>query len=432
MQWIRQYQSFMKDPVRLVQWFMICRQSGIILSSIVMARALPIEDVGMMEMLMLCGYLMSFFWSDALLKGYLASGLSSKDGATASTFFWLFVLGSIGAMGILILGQSWLLPLFVDRPALDGLQVFVLYQLFIIPVWMVPFIGLLKGQNPVLLSFYVLVGPAFAIWFGVSAIPDINGALIGLLSYAMVGFVWVLTQTRFLKQLALRSLFLKIWPATWPLVMYAISTGVARSFDAWLVARHFDDADFAVFRYGAREFPLVVAFAAGLSTIMIPMLKSNAALPELRHRSTRLMHSLYPLIACLIILSPPAFLFFFGPDFQKSAYIFNIYLLLSLTQLVFPQSVLTSRGDTRLLWYISLAELAVNMLASLLLMPYLGLAGIAWGTCIAFAFEKIVLMAVCRMRYGIRLSDLIQVPIWIGYALLLMVMFILSAWMFGT
>jgi len=222
-----------------------------------------------------------------------------------------------------------------------------------------------------------------------------------------------------------------VWMVTWPLILYALSTSIARSFDAWLVARYFDIADFAIFRYGAREFPVVTAFAAGLSTIMIPLLRHNEAVAELRARSVRLMHICYPLVGVMILSSPYLFVWIFGQAYQKSAYIFNIYLLLTLTQLVFPQSIFTARGETRKLWYISLAELGVNIIASLIFLSYFGIAGIAWGTLAAFVFEKIILMIGVRVRYGIHPRELFNPGILSGYALGLIFCFILSAWMSG-
>ncbi|MBK9106520.1 MAG: polysaccharide biosynthesis C-terminal domain-containing protein [Saprospiraceae bacterium] len=104
---------------------------------------------------------------------------------------------------------------------------------------------------------------------------------------------------------------------------------------------------------------------------------------------------------------------------------------MTLTQLLFPQSVMTARGDTRLLWYVSLAELLVNVVASIILLSYFGLAGIAWGTLIAFAFEKAVLMVVVRKRYGIQPGQLVNVPVWVFYLLVLSISFVASQWISG-
>jgi O-antigen/teichoic acid export membrane protein len=428
--WIH-YKSFINDSVRQVQLYTLCRQTGIILSSIVLARLLPVDSVGTIEMLILCGYLMTFFWSDALLRGYLSKSKMFAEKYFITSFLWLYFLASLVFMLLLLVGQSILVPLFTSRPRLEGLELFALYQALIIPVWIAPFIGIVKGQNLLLISLYVLVGPAFACWSGLTGIADIFGVLIGLFCYALVGFIWLLTQTKFIPNLKLLNILRIIWPATWPLVLYAVSTGIARSFDSWLVARNFDNETFAVFRYGAREFPLVTALSVGLSTMMIPRLHDFNALHELKYRSTRLMHICYPIVALFIFFSPLIFQYLFGLHYSGSAIIFNIYLLLSLTQIIMPQAIMTARGDTKLLWYVSMSELTVNVVASLVLMRYLGLIGIVWGTLIAYFFEKIVLIWFLRDRYKIGFSEIINPLIWMMYGLLLVFTFMLSKWVFG-
>ncbi|MDQ3016476.1 MAG: polysaccharide biosynthesis C-terminal domain-containing protein [Bacteroidota bacterium] len=425
------YKHFVDDEIRQAQFYMICRQTGIIFSSIVIARFLSVEEVGGIEMLMLCGYLMTFFWSDALIRGFLSTTGLVKDKESSSTFLWMYLIGGFLAMLVLFTGQKWLIPLFTSRAHLEGIRLFIFYQALIIPVWIAPFLGLIKGQNSVLLSLFVMICPAFACWTGFNSLPDINGVMIGLVCYAFVGFIWVLTKTKFIQRLRFRSLIVMIWPATWPLVMYAVSSGLARSFDAWLVARYFDESSFAIFRYGAREFPLVVALTAGFSTAMISRLLQPDGLTELKERSTRLMHMVYPILTFFILISPFAFEIIFGFEYRKSASIFNIYLLLALTQLFFPQTILTARRDSKLLWYVSIAELIVNVIASLLLMPHFGLIGIAIGTLIAFAFEKIVLLFLIHAKYKIGVSEIMDLRVWFLYVIILISAFILSIWMFG-
>ena len=431
MSWVAALKNFTNDTVRQVQFFMLCRQLGIIFSSIVVAWSLPIQEVGIFEMLMFVGYLMTFFWSDALLRGFLANKELQSRFSAITSFFLLYFIGSVVVMGLLLAAQKLLIPILTSRPDLEGLEVFAVYQVLIVPLWIAPLIGLLKGQNIALAALYVLIGPAFSCWTGYNSLPGMQGILLGLFCYALVGFIWALIQTKFIRGYSLPGLLRLIWPAAWPLMLYAISNGLARSFDVWLVARHFSEEIFAVFRYGAREFPLVVALSAGLSTAIIPRLHHEGSLEELKRRSVRIMHSCYPIIAFLLVLSPVLFEMIFGLQYKPGAAIFNIYLLVTLTQLVFPQSIITARGDTKILWYVSVAELLVNIVASIILMQLIGLEGIAWGTCIAFAFEKLVLITFIHRRYGIKLSQIIQVRTWLLYAILLFGMYLLSTWVFG-
>ena len=432
MEWWKEIRNNINDPVRLAQWFMLCRHTGILLSSVVIARSLSLQEVGIFEMLMLSGYLVTFFWSDALLKGYLSKADIKLDKSLSSGFIWLYMIVGVISMGVLVLGAKFLIPLLTGRNSLEGLGLFAVYQAMIVVVWIAPFIGMFNLRRKQLLSVFVLAGPPIACWIGVKLDPELRGILWGLIGYAVIGIAITLKGISFFNITKMKQLLLLIWTATWPLILYAISTGLARSFDSWLVSRHFDETQFAIFRYGAREFPLVVALAGGLSTIMIPRLLVNDALPELRKRSTRLMHICYPLVFIIMLCSPLLFGFFFGDAFIPAAYLFNIYLLITLTQLVFPQTILTARGDTRLLWYISIAELLVNVLASLILLSYFGLAGIAFGTLIAFAFEKVILLIIVARRYGLTPVKIFNPYVWIGYTLLLVIAFNAAKWIAGV
>lgn len=428
MSWFTPIQRITNDPVRLAQWFMMCRHAGILLSSIVIARSLPLAQIGIFEMLMLSGYLVTFVWSEAMIKGYLATPSAKSDTSAASGFIWLYLLIGIIVLSTLVAGEKLFIPLFTGRPSLEGLALFAIYQMLVIIIWVAPFTGLLNSRQYHLISIYVLAGPALASWIGYRIRPDLSGILFGMIGYALLGFIGVMTKVGFFHFRKIKTLINTLWPVTWPLMMYAVSTGLARSFDSWLVSRAFDEIQFAIFRYGAREFPLVVAVAAGLSTVMIPKLLKKDALPELRIRSSRLMHLCYPAIALLMLCSPLLFEWFFGSAFIPGAYIFNIYLLLTLTQLIFPQTILTARGDTKLMWYISIAELGVNIIASLILLSYFGLPGIAMGTLIAFAFEKVVLLYFVRKRHSVRLFQMFNPYLWLGYAALLLIAFNVAKW----
>ena len=429
---MQDWKVWIKDPVRMLQWFMLCRHGGVLLSSVVIARLLPLSEVGVFEMLMLCGYLLTFFWSEAMLKGFLAVEYESEWPHPGISFFWLYIAIGILIMGFLVAGQSFLLPVLVDQKDLQGLLLFAFYQVFILPLWITPFIGLGRSGMLFPLALFVLFGPALASLAGLLFLPGLHGVLAGLLGYAILGIVCILVIHKPFRDLRIRALWSLMWPVTWPLMLYSLSTGLARSFDAWLVARYFDTTVFAVFRYGAREFPVVVAVAAGLSTAMIPRLRTMEALSELRVRSIRLMHLCYPGVMVLMLCSTPLFVAIYGPEFRNSAYIFNIYLLLTLTQLIFPQSVVLARGGTRWLWYVSLAELTVNVVASLLLLSYFGLVGIAWGTLVAFIFEKILLLILVHKKYAIHFRDLMSFRIMMGYTFLLLLSFIVAAWIYGT
>ena len=417
------------DPVRINQAFLVCRHAGVLLGSVVVARMLPPDAVGGLEQLMLCGYLLTFFWTEALLKGYLALGARAESPAFRSSFLWLIMLASLGTMGALVMGSPLLLPVLAGTRTLEGLGLFALYQVMIVPVWHAPFIGILRGMDPLLLSAYVLVGPGFAAWLGLGQLDSVHGVLIGWISYALVGLAWLLVRSGHFRSLDIRPVWSAVWPVAWPLMLFAVSAGIARSFDAWLIAHLADESAFAVFRYGAREFPWVTALAAGFSTSMIPILAAGGDHAALRVRTARLMHAALPVVGGAMVASPLLFPRVFGPTYGESAWIFNIYLLLALTQVIFPQTVLTARGETRLLWRVSLVELGINIAASIPLYFMFGLPGVAWGTVIAFAAEKLILLVILQRKFGIPASSIVPIRSWTIYATGLVVLYIISGWL---
>jgi O-antigen/teichoic acid export membrane protein len=417
------------DPVRINQAFLVCRHAGVLLGSVVVARMLPPDAVGGLEQLMLCGYLLTFFWTEALLKGFLALGAQADSPGFRSSFLWLIMLASLGMMGVLVLGSPLLLPALAGTRTLEGLGLFALYQVMIVPLWLAPFIGILRGMDPLLLSAYVLIGPAFSAWFGLGQVHGVYGVLIGWTSYALVGLAWLLARSGNFRSLDLRPVWTAVWPVAWPLMLFAVSAGIARSFDAWLIAHMADERAFAVFRYGAREFPWVTALAAGFSTSMIPLLAAGGDPAALRARTTRLMHASLPVVAIAMVASPLLFPRVFGQAYAESALIFNIYLLLGLTQVVFPQTVLTARGETRLLWRVSLVELGINIAASIPLYLMFGLPGVAWGTVIAFAAEKLILLVILQRKFGLPADRIVPLRAWALYAAGLIMIFMLSGWL---
>ena len=166
MNWAQSINILIRDHVRMVQWFMLCRHAGVLLASVIIARVLPLEDVGQFEMLMLCGYLVTFFWSEAWLKGYLTRYDQADQTGQAGSFVWLYALTGLLVMGIFLLANSWLLPLIVNRSTLDGLFWFAAFQVCILPVWIAPFTGVLKGPQVWWMGWYVLIIPALAAWAG--------------------------------------------------------------------------------------------------------------------------------------------------------------------------------------------------------------------------------------------------------------------------
>ena len=187
---------------------------------------------------------------------------------------------------------------------------------------------------------------------------------------------------------------------------------------------------FAWFRYGAKEFPLVLLLANGLSNAMLPEFATRAKMKEslakLKLKSTKLMHLLFPVTMVIMLLARWLYPRLFAPEFHKSAGVFLVYTLLIIPRLVFPQTIIIGRKKTRITLIAAIIELSLNIPLSLLMIRWgYGIVGVALATYIVYCVEKIFLAGYLWIKMKIKPSDYIPVEIFLIYSFLTAIMFIL-------
>jgi O-antigen/teichoic acid export membrane protein len=123
-------------------------------------------------------------------------------------------------------------------------------------------------------------------------------------------------------------------------------------------------------------------------------------------------------------VAKPLFVFVFSSDFEGSAQIFMIYLLLISSRLLFPQTVAVGLGKNKVLLFISVIELAVNVGLSLLLLKPFGLEGIAMATVVAFMLDKILIAAYLYYNQGISPKRYTPLPTYFFWLLMLLLTYI--------
>lgn len=123
------------------------------------------------------------------------------------------------------------------------------------------------------------------------------------------------------------------------------------------------------------------------------------------------------------------FSFFYTDEYQSSAMIFNIYLVIIISRILLPQVIVLAHQDNRLMMKVAIAEFCLNILLSIVLMQYWGLAGIAFATLIAYLFEKVVLIYFVHKKYKIRLDQYLPLKKYMIYTgMILLVFVILVQW----
>ena len=87
------------------------------------------------------------------------------------------------------------------------------------------------------------------------------------------------------------------------------------------------------------------------------------------------MNLFFPLTIMLLLTSPFIYIYGFSPSFFFSAQIFNIYLLLIISRVLFPQTILTGMGKNKYLLVSAIIEIVINVSLSIYLAGRMGLPG---------------------------------------------------------
>ena len=283
----------------------------------------------------------------------------------------------------------------------------------------------LLGWGSVSFGLYVvaLVAPVLS-GFG------LEGGIICLAGLGLLRFVWAIV-------LALRygscswrpDLLRQYLQFSMPLVINLLVGSLVLLFDNWLVGWYFqDEAVFAVFRYGSREFPVATALATALGTAMVLQIatRETAGLTELRHKTRRLFHLLFPMTILLLFFSEKLFPVVFNPEFAAAAPLFNIYLLLTASRVLLPNTVVLAKGHSQAILAVGLIELALKAVLGFLFIHWWGLAGVAWSAVLVFFWEKIGLIWYLEKRLHVRTGDWLDVRLYAVYVAALLLAWALA------
>lgn len=421
--------------VKALQAFHLMRQGATILTAILLAKSyLPTSAIGNYEQLLYISYAVSFFWVSGLIQGLLTTFSDGTDEDRQVYFFNAYlVFGGISLFFFLVLSgfREPALELFTGKGTLPFFLLYLVYMLFNMPTYLVENIYLLLGQPRRIFQFgfFSFGGHLAAMLIPVFAGWDFRYSFIGLVILALIKHTWLLillsqkSKARFRWDLICPWLVLSL-----PLMGYALLGGLMQTFDNWLVNYWYDgdERTFAIFRYGARELPLALALAHAFGTAMLPAVREdvNRALTDIRLKSRKLFHLLFPMSIALLATSQWFFPILFNPDFVESVPVFNTYLLIIFSRLVFSRTILVGLKDNMVVLWISVIELIVNVLASFALITWLGLTGVAMATVIAFSLEKLLICGYLYRRHGIGVQRYVDLRWWTGYTVVLWVVYL--------
>ena len=398
----------MLTPVRALQFFQVLRFGTFFLTGILFTKlGLSTYDIGVYEALLFLGSVLSFFWLSGLTQSLLANYQPKEK---SKEFFNSFLVLSAISIVVFIAFRLLITPysFMANNPqVLYFYSTFSFYLLFIGPSFLAEYILLLKEKaNGLALYGIVAFGVQLASVVGPIAFGlGLEEALLGLVASSVVRFLITLGLLAKYADFKLDTSYIKQFLVTaGPLVAATLLSGSAEYLDGFIVSKYFDEGTFAVYRYGAKEFPLVLLLANAFSNGMVPKVAHQGvekAVQIIKKESLKLMHLFFPISIGFMLVSQWAYLKLFNPDFAESAVVFNVYLLLVVSRLVFPQTLLIGLKKTKTIMLVAGLELAVNFGLSVLFVQQFGLVGIAFATVVASVLDKLVLMVMLKSWHGV-------------------------------
>lgn len=421
------------DNISGLQIFQLLRFGTLLLISIIFAKSnLSTETIGSYEMFLFIAALLCSFWINGLIQSFLPlynnnNTFENTKGKSPEIFnvFLLVSILSILVIFLLVIFNKPLSNIITKKGDIPFLNLLLVYIFFSSPSYLIEYIYLVRNDVYRILKYGIFT---FFLQFIFIATPVLLGysmkfSVIGLTLISIVRYVWLLV---LLRKHALFSPSIKFIKEhiyfAYPLIVSTLLGSSALYVDGFLVLNRFDTATFAIFKYGAKEFPLVVLMANALSTAMIPAFslktKLRDALVVLRKKTTNLMHLLFPVTMLFLLLSSWLYPLIFNDNFADSARIFNLYLLLIISRLVFPQTILIGLKKTKIVMYASFVELVINVLLSIVFVNFWGIEGIAFATLIAFACQKIIWVVYIKIALKISPKEYIPVAELVIYSIL--------------
>ncbi|MGF1583992.1 MAG: polysaccharide biosynthesis C-terminal domain-containing protein [Bacteroidales bacterium] len=419
------------------------RFTTFLLISIIFTKSqVSVEEIGYYELSLFIASAVSFFWVNGLIQSLLplynsnktfrvlAVNKKSKSPELFNAFVLLSAFSVLAYIFCLLFQRAF--HLFEGVKDISFMNLIFVYILVSNPGHLIEYIYLLKNKSAELIVYGFLT---FAVQLVIVTVPVVSGypvefAIWGLIAISVVRLIWLGILLKRHARLKISFAFMKEHMSLGlPLILSSLLSGSAQYIDGIIITASYDAANFALFRFGAKEFPLVILMANGLSNAMLPEFstrdKLHTALATIKEKSAKLMHVLFPVSIALLFFSKVLYIAMFNETFSRSADVFMVYLLLIISRLVFPQTILIGLKKTRIVLVASVVEIILNVSLSLFLIRFYGIVGVAVATAIVFLVEKMVLVAYNYFKLKIRPQQYIPLGVYFLYTFLIIVIFML-------
>ena len=433
------------DNISGLQFFQLIKPIIFLVISIVFTKShLTRADIGKWEMFMFIAGLITFFWVTGIIQSLLPlyhrnktfRRIGESGSEKSPEIFNAFLLLCLFSLIVFAFGHAYKdnFSVFNLRGNVPFLNLLLLYVLLSSPVCLIEYIYLLNNRSHRIIQYglYTFLGQMIMIILPIILGKDIIWSIYGLLLITGIRWIWLIVLLKRYAEFTVSWEFMKehLYLGM-PLILTSLISGSAQYTDGIIISAVYRDPEmFAWFRYGAKEFPLVLMLTTAFSNAMLPEFSTRERMKEslttIKVKSKQLMHILFPLTVFMMLSSRWLFPRMFNPEFYRSADIFLIYSLLVIPRLVFPQTIIVGRKKTHIALIIAALELIVNIFMSFFMIEKgYGMVGVALATFIAYLFGKMLLVAYCWSKMKIRPSEYIPMKLYLLYSALVTLTFVL-------
>lgn len=433
------------DNISGLQLFQLMRFTVFLIISIVFTKShLTRAEIGSWEMFLFISGLISFFWVTGIIQSLLPlyhrnktyRKIGDNGEGKSPEIFNAFILLCLFSLLFFGMGHSIKnhFSVFNISGNVPYLNLLLLYLLLSNPVCLIEYIYLLNNRSYRIFQYGVYT---FSLQLILVIAPIVSGkdiiwSIYGLLVITGIRWIWLIILLRRYTEMQISFKFMREHLYLgFPLILTSLISGSAQYTDGVIISAVYRDPGmFAWFRYGAKEFPLVLMLANGLSNAMLPEFSTRTRMKEslarIKFKSRRLMHLCFPATMVIMLFARWIYPRMFSPEFQKSADIFLIYSLLVIPRLVFPQTVIVGRKKTHITLIAAILELALNIPLSLLMIKWgYNIVGVALATFIVYTVGKIYLAGYLWVNMKIKPTEYIPLKVYFLYSLLLTALFVL-------
>ena len=351
---------------------------------------------------------------------YVSLGRSKDQPSDFKTFFTLsFGQGILGCLTI-FLSAGFFARSFHNEALGPLLRLYCPYILFYIPYLCLNALLIFLGRARASL-FVVTAGLCLRVTILVTAVQVFHS-----LSFVFGGLVLLAFLQLLLGLYCLPQGFLKKGRFSSRLVRERLTLGLQVGFtemmgfafaytDKFMVSSFLSVEDFAVYRSGAIELPVIGTLYTSIATIVLPVISKHYAegnfdrIVELKRRLITLTAALlYPVVCFLIVFSHILVTTYFSKKYAAGAIVFAIMSCGLFFRVNDFEDILLSSSKSRILLLVHTAAFALNVAINYVLVRKLGYVGAAISTLSSYAILLSMLFYISARIIGKSVRDFLD------------------------